>query len=96
LAYVMAGIGVSALGVFTALTVDGASRYSTCDARGCSQATVDGLSVERYVAFGALGVGALALGTAAWLFFVRPSHGARGGGIAVTPAPFGAKVDGRF
>lgn len=73
LSYVLGGVGVFALGTFTALAIDGQHRYDGCHDHGCASSTVDGLSLERVVAWTALGVGAVSLGAATILFFDRPT-----------------------
>jgi hypothetical protein len=93
LVYVLAGVGVGSLGVFTGLDVDGQSRYASCPAHGCPASTADSLSAERDTAFALAGLGVVSLGVATWLFFARSTEprapaaltldveGLRGGGL---------------
>jgi hypothetical protein len=71
LALVLAGVGVASIGAFASLALDGQRRYDRCNPAACSGSTVDGLALERGFAFGALGLGVVALGAAAFFFFHR-------------------------
>jgi hypothetical protein len=71
LAVMLGGVGVGFMGAFAALDVDGQGRYDACRATPCSTSTVDSLSIERGLAWGALGIGVASLGIAAWIFLSR-------------------------
>ncbi len=73
LGYVFGAVAVVGVGTFTALAVDGQHRYDDCHDHGCASSAVDGLSLERGIAWTALGVGVVSLGAATILFFDRPS-----------------------
>jgi hypothetical protein len=75
LSYVFAGVGVSALAAFTSLAIYGQNQYDHCSAHPCPRSTVDALSLDRDLTFGALGVGVVSLGVATWLY-VSGSRGA--------------------
>jgi hypothetical protein len=94
--YVLAGVGALFLGGFAVLAADGQGHFDRCHADGCSQATVNGLGVERGLAFGALGLGVVSLGTAAGLWLVRPATPARGASVTVGAAPGGAALHVTF
>jgi hypothetical protein len=71
--FVIGGIGLVALGTFGVLAGIGQATYDDCQSHGCGAGTLDGLRVERVVAWTALGIGVVAVGTAAVLFFTGKS-----------------------
>jgi hypothetical protein len=87
--YVLAGVGIVSLAAFGYLAIHGQSKYSECDPHGCSPGTVDGLTVDRYLAFAALGVGVATLGAAAYLWVTRPARAPQGLALALAPVPGG-------
>jgi hypothetical protein len=92
LVYVLGGVGVAFLGGFVYLAAHGQTQYDACNPHGCSQSTVDGLSVDRGLAFGALGLGVVSLGSAAAVWLTRPSRSAPAMALTLTPAPGGAQL----
>jgi hypothetical protein len=90
-AYILGGIGVASLAVFTVLAVAGENTYEQCSqSRSCSPSQKDSLGLERGVAWVTLGVGVACLGVAAWFVLTQPSRGASSGGsvgIAVGLTP---------
>jgi hypothetical protein len=92
LAWVFGGIAVAALGTALAFDVAQAVDYShlagTC-APHCSPEQADHVGTERWIAGGAAGVGALALGAAAYVFFSQPA-GAPHAGTRAVSVSFGA------
>ena len=73
LASVFAAVAVASLGTFTVLAIRGQAQYDQCNPHKCDQSTIDSLSLQRDIAFGALGLGVVAAGAATWLYFSRPS-----------------------
>jgi hypothetical protein len=73
LTYVFGAVGIVALGTFAALAIDGQHRYDDCRDHGCATSTTDGLSLERGIAWTALGVGVVSLGAATIFFIERPT-----------------------
>ncbi len=73
LAYILGGLGIASLGAFAVLAIDGQSRFDRCKPSACTQGTIDGLTVQRDVAFATLGLGVVSSGLATWLFLARPS-----------------------
>lgn len=70
-AYVLAGVGVAALGSFAAFAITGKSAESAMDGckPACSQAEVDKMRFRYLLADISLGVGVAALGAGGYLFF---------------------------
>jgi hypothetical protein len=102
------GVGTAGLVGFTWLGLDarsGEDELKECRP-GCSQGRVDGVEVRYVMANVSLGVGALALGAAAWVLFSAPSGGQpteevvepSEDGLAVSAGPDGAfaSFSGRF
>jgi len=73
--YVLGGVGVVGIGLFATFGILGTSDKSeledTC-APSCSEADVDGVRAKLIAADVSLGVGVVALGVAAFLFFTAP------------------------
>jgi hypothetical protein len=85
LAYVLAGVGVTALGSFAAFAVTGKSAESAMDGckPACTQSQLDKMRLRYLVADISLGVGVVALGASGYLFISasrEPSGSALGGG----------------
>jgi len=70
-AYVLAGVGVAALGSFAAFAITGKSAESAMDGckPACSQAQADKMRLRYLLADISLGVGVVALGAGGYLFF---------------------------
>lgn len=104
LAWVFGGVAVAALGTALAFDVAQALDYNhlsdTC-AGHCPPDQVDHVARERLIAGASAGVGALALGAAAYVFFTRPTAARASAppvGVEVVALPRGAVgvVAGRF
>jgi hypothetical protein len=73
LPWVLAGIGVLGVGSFLLLDVDGQARTDSCRSNGgCARSTIDGLLLERGIAFGSVAIGLAAGAIATWLFLAGP------------------------
>lgn len=87
-AYVLAGVGVVALGSFAAFAISGKSAESAMDGckPACSQAQADRMRLRYLLADVSLGVGVAALGVGGYLYFSaarEPNSTAfRGGSVA--------------
>jgi hypothetical protein len=87
-AYVLAGVGVVALGSFAAFALSGKSAESAMDGckPACTQAQVDKMRLRYLLADVSLGVGVAALGASGYLYFSaarEPNSAAfRGGSVA--------------
>jgi hypothetical protein len=84
-AYVLAGVGVAALGSFAAFAITGKSAESAMDGckPACTQAQVDKMRLRYLLADISLGVGVAALGVGGYLYFSAeraPSSSAWTGG----------------
>ncbi|HEY8040853.1 MAG TPA: hypothetical protein VIF15_13705 [Polyangiaceae bacterium] len=94
--YALGGVALVSVGVFATLAIHGQRQFDGCNPHGCSQSTVDSLALERGLAFGALGVGVVSAGVAAWLFATRPASTTTPGPAPVTltvgPSSHGAMV----
>ena len=90
-AYVLGGLGVAGLGVFTAFGLLGLSAKNDLDARacrpGCAQGDVDAVKQKFLVADIGLGVGAVSLGIATVLFLARGEVPASDPSVAVDVVP---------
>jgi hypothetical protein len=100
--FVLAGVGVLALGSFTYFAIAGTSDVdqlrSTCGLY-CSSSDVSNAHTQLLVADISLGVSVVSLGAAAWLFFRRPEAPApNAASLDVQPIPGGAlaRVGGSF
>jgi hypothetical protein len=97
-AYVLGGLGVAGLGVFTAFGLLGLSAKSDLDARacrpGCPQGDVDAVKQKFLIADIGLGVGAVSLGIATVLYLARGEVPANEPSVAldVLPARGGAAL----
>jgi hypothetical protein len=85
LAYVLAGVGVAALGSFAAFAVTGKSAERAMDGckPACTKAELDKMRLRYLVADISLGVGVVALGASGYLFISasrEPTRSALGGG----------------
>jgi hypothetical protein len=89
-AYVAAGVGAAAFGLFAYLALTGQGTFSRCEqSRSCSSDELDALQAKQTVAWISLGVAAAAAGTCAALVLLRPSPATdlrvrpiAGGGVA--------------
>jgi hypothetical protein len=71
-ALVFGGVAAASLVVFGALAVTGQNRFDSCaSSKTCSDTEKDSLRLERGVAWATLGLGVVALGAAAWIFFTQ-------------------------
>lgn len=101
LVYVLGGVGVVGLASFTYFGVTGKSDEDeladTC-APNCSQSKVDAAHQKMLIADISLGVGVVALGAAAYLYFTRPKQAESAPLVGVAPLRNGgaAFVSGRF
>lgn len=111
-AWVLGGVGVSAVGAFAALAIDGMNRRSALEKScfgSCQQEQVDSIKTQLAVADAALGVGLVSLGVSAVLFLsgrgpseeaAPKTSGARPSlvGVGIGPRKDGASIGltGRF
>lgn len=93
LSYVLGGIGVAALAGAAVFEVQGLSKRSDLDGQNCKpycdKGAVDSAKQSLLIGDIALGVGALSLGTAAYLFFTRPAIDRRSPATALSVPTFG-------
>jgi hypothetical protein len=68
--WITGAIGVVGLGAFGVFAIEGQAKYSACKPN--CQASAAGLELRRGLAFGALGIGVVALAISAVLFVTRP------------------------
>lgn len=101
LVYVLGGVGVLGVASFAYFGTTGKSEEDeladTC-APNCSQSKVDAAHQKMLIADISLGVGAVALGAAAYLYFTRPKQAESATVVGFTPLGRGgaAFVGGRF
>lgn len=101
LVYVLGGVGVLGVASFAYFGSTGKSEEDeladTC-APNCSQSKVDAAHQKMLIADISLGVGAVALGAAAYLYFTRPKQAESATVVGFTPLDRGgaAFVGGRF
>ncbi len=88
-AYVLAGVGVAALGGFAAFAITGKSAQSAMDGckPNCTRAQLDKMRLRYLLADISLGVGVVSLGAGGYLYFSasrEPSGSAwRGGSVGL-------------
>jgi hypothetical protein len=99
-AYVLAGLGIVALGVagyfeYASLHDHDFLAGSCAPTHSCQQSQVDSALLERYVSISALGVGVVSLGVAAWLFLRVPASTPSAAALEVRPLPGGGLASAR-
>ncbi|MEZ4219301.1 MAG: hypothetical protein R3B13_00140 [Polyangiaceae bacterium] len=98
LAYVLTGVAAVALGSFVYFALDGTSKKSDIDEckPNCTQGDVDAMRRSFLIGDISLGVGAVALGGAAYLF-LSPNQPQEPTGVDVSAGPqFMLRASGRF
>lgn len=85
LVYILGGVGVVSLGVFTVLALSGQSRFDDCaESKACSSSTKSGLGTERVIAWTTLGVGVASLAAAGFVFYESKNVAVTAGGVRGT------------
>lgn len=74
-AWIIAGVGIAALGAGTGLGLSVRSSYHKCQDDACSDETLDGIALRAHLADGAFAVGAAAAIVATYLYWQSGSPG---------------------